>query len=332
MMTPASLALIGEAYPDPTEKARAIGYWAVGGAIASAAGPLVGGALTTISWRLIFLINLPIGALALWLLSGISHSRRHDTVFDWAGQAAALISLTALTFGLIEAGHAGLSDPTVVVSIVIAAIAGILFLILQAQGQHPMVPLGLFQSRAVATAVAIGFTFMVGFYGMVFLVSLLLQQQRGLTPFQTGLAFVPVTGFSIFIPVIAARIAERLGAWAPIAAGQAMMAAGLFLLSSIAATASIPVLIAAMVPVGFGAATAMPTATSLLLNTVPQNRAGTASGVLNTSRQVGGAMAIAAFGALIVSQGFDAGMKVSCIIAGALLVSTMLVSFRLRQR
>ena len=82
MMTPASLALIGEAYPDPKEKARAIGLWAIGGAVASVAGPLIGGALTALSWRLIFLINLPVGAVTLWLLLGIPHSRRRKRPFQ----------------------------------------------------------------------------------------------------------------------------------------------------------------------------------------------------------------------------------------------------------
>jgi DHA2 family methylenomycin A resistance protein-like MFS transporter len=171
---------------------------------------------------------------------------------------------------------------------------------------------------------------MVGFYGMVFLISLFFQEQRGMTPFQTGLAFLPVTGFSIVMPVVAARVAERFGAWVPITIGQAAMAAGLLALSAFAETASVPVLVALMVPVGLGAGTAMPSATSLLLNSVPEERSGTASGVLNTSRQVGGATAIAAFGALIVSLGYNGGMAVSLVIAGMLLIATMLASLRLR--
>ncbi len=330
MMTPASLALIGEAYPAPQDKARAIGYWAVGGAIASAAGPLVGGALTVISWRLIFYINLPVGAVALWLLWGVPHSLRHESAFDWAGQAAALVSLTALTFGLIEAGEAGPSHPAAIIPLAVATVVGGFFFLLQTRGEHPMVPLGLFRPRVAKIAVVIGFAFMVGFYGMVFLVSLYLQEQRGLTPLQTGFAFLPVTGLAVFMPVVAARLAERCGPWLPIMIGQGAMAAGLFALSAVADEASIAVLVACMIPVGFGGGTAMPSATSLLLNSVPLNRSGTASGVLNTSRQVGGAMAIAAFGALVTGQGFLGGMRTSLMIAGGLLVVTMLASFWLR--
>jgi DHA2 family methylenomycin A resistance protein-like MFS transporter len=331
LMTPASLALIGEAYPDPTAKARAIGLWAVGGAVASSSGPLLGGALTAISWRLIFLINLPVGAVALWLLARVPRSRRRTSPFDWGGQIAALIALTTLIFGLIEAGEIGLANPAVLVSLAIAVVAGIVFFVLQARGEHPMVPLELFRSRAVATTVAIGFTFMVGFYGMVFLISLFFQEQRGMSAFETGLAFLPVTGLTAFMPVAAARLAERFGAWVPIAAGQAAMAAGLLALSTVVDTAPVPIVIALMVPVGFGAGTAMPSATSLLLNTVPRERSGTASGVLNTSRQIGGAMAIATFGALIAGQGYISGMETSLVIAGLLLIATMLSSLRLRR-
>lgn len=330
MMTPASLALISDVYPDRTEKARAIGLWAVGGAVASASGPLIGGALTALSWRLIFLINLPVGAVALWLLAGAPSSRRRATPFDWPGQGAALIGLTALTFGLIEAGDIGFGSPAVVVSLAVAAAAAVCGLVLQARSEHPAVPLELFRPRAAATPVAIGFTFMVGFYGMVFLMSLFLQERRGLSVFATGLAFVPVTAFSVFMPVVAARLAERVGAWVPITIGQAAMAAGLLGLSGLAHTASVPMLIALMVPVGLGAGMAMPSATSLLLNTVPEARSGIASGVLNTSRQVGGALAIAAFGALVAAHGYDGGVQPSLAIAGTLLVATAVAGSRLR--
>ena len=109
------------------------------------------------------------------------------------------------------------------------------------------------------------------------------------------------------------------------------MAAGLFGLSANASTATVPAVIGWMVPVGIGAGTAMPSATSLLLNTVPEQWSGTASGVLNTSRQVGGAVGIAAFGALISGFDFDRGMSLSLAIAGALLSATAFASLGLRQ-
>ncbi|MEZ6183472.1 MAG: MFS transporter [Planctomycetota bacterium] len=330
LMTPASLALIGEAYPEPSDKARAIGVWAVGGGVASAAGPLIGGALTAVSWRLIFLINLPVGAFALWLLAGVPASERRAAPVDWPGQLSALVALSALTYGLIEAGEVGLAHPAVLASLTLAGVAGALFVALQARVEHPLVPLELFRSRLAATSIAIGFSFMLAFFGMVFVVSLLLQEQRGLTPLQTGLAFLPVTGITVFVPLLAARAGERWGPWVPIVGGQASMAAGLTALGLLADTASVPVLVACMVPVGCGGGAAMPSATALLLNAVPAAKAGTASGVLNTARQVGGALAIAAFGALIGTYGYGVGVRISLFTGAGLLVLTLLASLRLR--
>lgn len=329
MMTPASLALIGEAYPDPVARSRAVGLWAAGGAVASTAGPLAGGALTTIGWPLIFLINLPIGALALALLWRVPPSRRRASAFDWLSQLLSLGGLAALIVGLIEAGTAGLA-PHVLAALLVAAVAAAGFLLRQARSPQPTVPPRLLAPPAAAIPVAIGFTFMIGFYGMVFLMSLLLQGARGLTPLQAGMTFAPVTALSIIMPSLAARLAERRGAWVPIFLGQAAMAAGLFALAAFADTATVPVLVALMVPVGLGAGMAMPSATSLLLNSVPGSWSGVASGVLNTSRQIGGAVAIAAFGALAAGLGSDLGTTVSLAIAGAMLSLTALATLRLR--
>lgn len=331
LMTPASLALIGEAYPNPKDKARAIALWAVGGAVASASGPLVGGALTAVSWQLIFLVNLPIGAVALWLLAGVPRSPRQDAAFDWPGQLVSLVALVALIFGLVEAGERGLASPVVLCALAVGVVSGGIFFALQRRSAHPMVPLPLFRPRPALLSVAIGFTFMFGFYGMVFLMSLIFQAQHDLSALDTGLVFIPVTGFSIFMPVLAARLAERFGPRLPITLGQLCMVAGLLGLSAFAETASVTALVLMMIPVGLGGGLAMPSATSLLLNTVPVHRSGTASGVLNTSRQVGGATAIAAFGALIAAQGYDAGAQISFGAAGGLLLITATLSATLRR-
>jgi DHA2 family methylenomycin A resistance protein-like MFS transporter len=163
---------------------------------------------------------------------------------------------------------------------------------------------------------------MMGFYGMVFLISLFLQNFRGLSSLQTGLAFVLVTGFSIFVPVLAAGLAERAGAWLPISIGQISMAAGLISLSIFSRQASNTVLVLLMMPVGIGAGMAMPSATSLLLNSVPGDRSGAAGGILNTSRQIGGALGIAVFGTLIYRQGYEQGLKISLLIAVVFLLIT----------
>ncbi|MAQ16200.1 MAG: MFS transporter [Sandaracinus sp.] len=329
-MTPASLALIGEAYPDPIAKARAVGIWAVGGAVASASGPLVGGALTAWSWKLIFLVNVPVGLVTTWLLAGVQRSPRRPAPFDGTSQVAALLALGGLTFALIEAGEAGLSAPRVRGAFALALVGALTFALSERRATTPMVPLRLLRERRSATPIAIGFTFMVGFYGMVFAMSLLLQEVRGLSPLETGLAFLPVTGLSVFAPPLAARLGGRTGPWVPIVLGQVLMAVGLVGLA-LGLDATLPVLVVLMMLVSLGSGTAMPSATSLLLNAAPADLAGTASGVLNTSRQLGGALAIAAFGALIAALGYDHGVRISLGLGGAALALTALASLRLRR-
>ena len=120
---PSSMALIGQAYADPTQRARAVAVWAMGGAVASTSGPILGGLLTSVSWRLIFAINLPVGAAALALLTRTERSPHHRVPFDWAGQLAAVLAMGGLTYGAIEAGVDGLTAPNVVVAFAVAVLA-----------------------------------------------------------------------------------------------------------------------------------------------------------------------------------------------------------------
>lgn len=322
MMMPASLALIGQSHPTPSERARAISLWAAGGAVASATGPLVGGALSLLSWRLIFLINLPVGLLALWLLRKVPASSRHATPFDVWSQLSAVAALTGVTYALIEAGEPR-ALPLALASGV-AVLGAMMFHLRERKAPHPLIPSSLFQNRESSTTIQIGFTFMAAFFGMIFLMSLLLHDARGLDSFQTGLAFAPVTAASIVMPFLGARLGARFGAWLPITLGQLSMAVGLFGLAIFARSASTPVLVGWMTPVGCGGGLAMPSATALLLASVPKERTGIASGVLNTSRQVGGALAIAAFGALVAAHGTVLGTRLSLAIAGTLVTFTLL--------
>jgi DHA2 family methylenomycin A resistance protein-like MFS transporter len=188
VIMPSSMALVGQAYPDPVRRARAVAMWAMGGAAASSSGPLLGGALTLVSWRLIFVINMPAGAATLLLLSHFQPSPRRPAPFDWAGQVTAVLAMGGLAYGAIEAGVAGFGAPPVVTAFAVAAGALAAFVAAQARGAHPMAPLDLFRSRTVAVAVAVGFAFIVGYYGLQFVMSLYLQQLRGLSPLGTGAA------------------------------------------------------------------------------------------------------------------------------------------------
>lgn len=331
-MMPASMALIGHAYPDPLRRARAVAIWAMGGAIASSSGPVLGGLLTLLSWRLIFFINLPVGAVALILLARTQRSPHRRVPFDWIGQATAVLAMGGLTYGAIEAGTAGFAAPQVVTAFVAAVVALAAFLAAQARGTHPMMPLDLFRSRTVAVTVVIGFAFIVGYYGLPFVMSLYLQQMRGLSSLATGAAFLPMMLIGAFLTPFSARIAEKAGTRALVTTGLVLMTAGLTMLAATPASTPVWALAALMVLVGLAGPLVMPPVTAVLLNDVPSHRAGVASGVFNTSRQIGGALAVAVFGALLAQPaGFLHGLRTSLLIAAVVALTAAATSLLLNR-
>jgi len=315
VLMPSSMSLIRQEYADPAPRARAVAAWGMGGAVAASSGPLLGGLLTLVSWRMIFFVNVPAAVAALVLLSRTGASPRRTVPFDWAGQAAAVLAMGALTFGAIEAGPAGLAAPRVILAFGVALAGLVLFVVTQARVAHPMVPRGLFRSRAVPGAVVVGFAFVVGYYGVPFIMSLYLQSVRGLSPLAAGAAFVPMMVTGASLTPVSPRLTERLGARALITGGLVLMTAGLVGLA-VAGAAPVWVLAALMIPVGLAGPLVTPPVTMVLLDSVPAGQAGTASGVFNTSRQAGGALAVAVFGALLAHRAtFLAGLRTSLLLA-----------------
>jgi DHA2 family methylenomycin A resistance protein-like MFS transporter len=331
MMMPASMALIGQAYPDPAKRARAVAMWAMGGAVASSSGPVMGGLLTLISWRMIFYINLPAGMVALLLLARVPRSSHHKVPFDWVGQVTAVLAMGGLTYGAIEAGASGFATARVVAAFTVAVVALAAFVVAQARGAHPMVPLDLFRSRNASIAIAVGFAFMVGYYGLPFVMSLYLQQLRGLSSLSTGVAFLPMMLIGAALTPFSARVTERLGARALVTGGLVLMSTGLAILAVMPSSTAIWVLSLLMVLVGLAGPLVSPPVTAVLLNSVPGHRAGTASGVYNTSRQIGGALAVAVFGALLAHPAtFMQGVHSSLLIAAGVALATAAASLSLR--
>ncbi|MBU2661931.1 MFS transporter [Actinoplanes bogorensis] len=331
VMLPASMALIREAYPDPRRRARALSVWAVGGAVAALIGQPLGGLLTTIDWRWVFIINLPVGIGMALFLCTVARSPQRPVPFDWPGQVLAIVALASLIFGLIEGGHLGYANPAVVGTLTAAVLALAAFLIVQARVAHPMMPLTLFSSASFRISLSVGFAFMVGNYANVFTTSLFLQQDLGLSPLHTGLMYVPAGVFAIIGNLASGRITNRFSPRIPILTGQLAMVAGLAALLVTVQLRS-PLLVAlCIIPIGGGGALAMPPVTGVVLNGIEPDRAGTASAVYNTFRQVGGAVAIAVFGSLLAtSANFLDGMRTSLIIAAALLLVTAAISLGIR--
>ncbi|MFD4370593.1 MFS transporter [Streptomyces sp. NPDC058486] len=272
VVLPSSLALLREAFPDPAGRAKAIALWGVGGSVGSAAGPVADGLLTIADWRLIFCVNLPVGAAALLLLRRADRSPVWPAPFDWTGQIAAVLVMGVLTFAAIEGGADGFTTAPVLLALAITAVAATLFVFAQARGRHPMTPLPLLRSRVMSLSSAIGFALNVAFYGMIFLIGLYFQQVRGLSPLATGIAFLPMALTTAAMGPVAARLANRFGARTPVLLGQALIIGGLLAMSAVSAgPAAAPVwlLVVLMVPIGSGGALAVTALTALLLENVP---------------------------------------------------------------
>lgn len=329
-IVPASMALIRGGYPDPRERGRAIGVWAMGGAVASSAGPVVGGLLNQIDWRLIFFINVPAGIAALLVLAGTASSTMRVVLFDVPGQVTGVIAMGAVTFGAIEAGSRGFDAPPVIGAFIVAVVAAVMFWLLQKSVPHPMLPLTLLHSRTVRITLVCGFAFMVGYYGLPFVMSLFLQQHRGLTALQTGVAFGPMMLIGLVVTPFSARLAERFGRRTLIVAGLAVMAVGLVAIVVLPSSTPVWAIALLMILVGLGGPLVAPPATALLLDAVPADLSGVASGVFNTSRQIGGALAIAVFGGLLAQPDtFVRGVRVSLVIAAVAACLAGAVALRL---
>ncbi|MGH8994489.1 MAG: MFS transporter [Acidimicrobiales bacterium] len=331
VMVPASMALIRHTFGDQARRARAVAMWAVGGAIAASAGPVLGGVLTLVSWRAIFFVNVPVGAVTLILLARSGRSPRRPVPLDWMGQVTAVAAMGGVTYGAIDVGAHGFAAPSVVAAFTIGLVGLAGFVVSQSRGAHPMVPLGLFRSRNLSVATVVGFAFMVGYYGLPFVMSLYLQTQRGLSALMTGVAFLPMMLSGAALTAYSARLIELVGARRLISGGLVVMAGGLGLLAVVPLSLPVWGIALLMVLVGVTGPLIMPPATAVLLDSIPAHQAGTASGVFNTSRQIGGALAIAVFGALLTQPAdFIHGVRVSLLIGAVVALAAAAVGLLLR--
>jgi DHA2 family methylenomycin A resistance protein-like MFS transporter len=324
ILVPNSLALLSHAYTDEKIRGRAVGVWAAGASLALTAGPLVGGGLIAlIGWRLIFFVNLPIGLAGLgltWRYAGET-TRSPQREVDLAGQIAAIAALGCLAGAIIEAGVAGWTDPFVVAGFVAAALLAFVFVLQERRAAQPMLPLKLFRHRMFALTALVGLLVNVAFYGLIFVFSLYFQRVNGWSPFLTGLAFLPMMGAVLPVNLVAARVAERIGAPQTIALGAALAAIGCLALLGIAPGTGYLEIGAQLVIIGGGLGLLVPPLTSTLLGSVEKSRSGIAAGVLNATRQTGSVLGVALFGSLVGGSGaFMSGAHQSLVISALLLL------------
>jgi len=329
MLVPCSLSLINHAYPDPVQRASVIGLWAGFGVAAMAAGPLAGGVLIhLLGWRGIFLVNLPIGLVGLWLAARIGTETptapgRH---LDLAGQAAGIIALGLPVAALVQGPALGWGSPFVLTGLFGSGITWAAFLWLEVRQTQPMLPLAFFRGRVFSASALVSMVSAFTFYGLVFVLSLYLQRIWGFAPLQAGLAFLPLTAAGMVGSLASGRLVRACGPRLSITSGFIVYAVGfLGLLPALSSDATWPAALA-MPLIGAAAGFVTPAATAVMMGTVEKCRSGIAAGVLNAARQTGAALGVAVFGALVAGQeAFVSGFQAALWVAASMSLSTALI-------
>jgi MFS transporter, DHA2 family, methylenomycin A resistance protein len=324
LMVPASLALLQAAYPDRATRARAFGVWGGVAGIGAASGPIVGGLLiAAVNWRAIFFINLPFGLLAMVLTARcVPAPDGRPRSLDVPAQILGVTALGALTAALIEAGPLGWASPAVLAGFGAAVAAALGFVAAEWRSAAPMLPLRLFASHTFSAANTVGLLINFGFYGQLFVATLYFQEIRGYPALLTGLALLPEGALVSAGSFISGRIMARTGPRIPMMSGLALGGVGMLGLVAAGAHTAYLVLVLPLMAAGLGMSLTMPAATAAVMGSAPADRAGLASGVVNTARQVGGALGVALLGTLVSHRaGFTAGMHTAMLIAGAAFLS-----------
>jgi EmrB/QacA subfamily drug resistance transporter len=342
LMMPATLSIISATFP-PHQRGMAIGIWAGVSAMALAIGPLIGGLLAEhVNWSWIFYVNVPVGVLGFVigrLVIRESRDTSEDQRLDLPGLAASAVGLFALTFALIEANSYGWTDPVIVGLFVLAAVALAVFVWLERHQRAPMLDLSLFRSGTFAGANVVALLVTLAMFGVFFFMSIYMQNVLGYSAVRTGAVFLPMTLLIILVAPAAGKLSDRTGSRWLMAAGMILLAVALVLFSRLDGDSGFWDIFPGLVVGGVGMATVMTPMTAAALGSVPVAKAGVGSGVLNTFRQLGGALGIAVMGAIVASyvdleggrpdlgafiDGFQAALRVSAGFAllGALVAAT----------
>jgi DHA2 family multidrug resistance protein-like MFS transporter len=301
VLMPMSAAVLTVLF-EPAERSRALTVWVTASALGIPLGPLVGGwLLDNFWWGSVFLINVPmvlagLVAVALWVPE--SHGDRHRR-FDPAGIALSTVGLVALTYGVIEAGERGWTDPRSVLTALggIAVLA--LFVAWERRARTPLVDLALFRSRAFTWGAVLSTVASFGMFGMLFALPQLFQAVGGNDAFGTGLRLLPVIGGLLAGARIAGRLEPRLGAKVVVTTGLVLMAAGLFAGAATGPGTGYGYVAAWISVAGIGLGFTLPPSMNAALGALSPERSGVGSGLLQAMRQVGGAIGVTVLGSVL---------------------------------
>ena len=336
LMNPATLSIITATFP-PKQRGQAIGIWAGVSAMALAIGPLAGGLIVdNINWNWIFFVNVPVGVLGIVVAKFFideSRDTSHEQSIDLPGLATSAAGLFALSYALIEGNAKGWASAEILGLFAAAAVLLVAFVLLESRQRLPMLDLSLFKIGSFVGANIVAMLVSLGMFGVFFFVSLYIQNILGYSPTKAGAAFLPMTILIILFAPIAGKQSDRIGSRWLMGGGMTVLGISLLLYQRVGLHSTFWTLLPAMVLGGVGMAFVMSPMTSAAMGAVPIDKAGVGSGVLNSFRQVGGALGIAVMGAILASyvsvpvntplgkqqyvDGLHAALLVSALIAFA---------------
>ena len=351
LMNPATLSIITAAFP-PRQRGMAMGIWVGVSAMALALGPITGGLLAEhADWSWIFFINVPIGLVAM-VVARLVVAETKDTSgeqrLDLPGLATSGTSLFALTYALIEANNKGWTSAEILALFALAAVSMAAFVMLELRQRVPMLDLSLFRNATFAGANATMLLVALAMFGVFFFVSLYVQNILGYSPVQAGAAFLPMTMCIVFIAPVAGKLSDHVGSRWLMGGGMTLVGCSLLLFSLLDQASSFWNLFPALLVGGAGMALAMTPTASAAMGSVPVDKAGVGSGVLNSMRQVGGSLGVAIMGAILGSyvsvpqfsprfpgqfvEGFQASLHVAAGIAFAAAIVAVLTVRKYRHQ
>lgn len=326
-MFASSLALLANEFQD-AERGFALGVWGGVTGAALAVGPLVGGVLTDeLDWRWIFLVNLPIGGLLIWLTSRSLLESREERPrpLDLAGMVTFGGACFLATYGLIRGNEDGWGSFPITGSLIGGAVLLVTFVAIELRSKAPMLPLSLFRIPAFTGTAVVAFAQSVALYPLLLFVAIYMQVGLGLSPTETGLRILPLTLVLVVVAPISGRLTNRWPLRVPLTAGLVLIGAGLLLMRAVEADSEWTALLPGLLVGGLAIGVISPALAAAMVSVLPVERSGLASGINNTFRQLGIAIGIAGLGAIFEHQvtespgltGLVAGLDAVLLVAAA---------------